>query len=78
MRDRLRRHQVRIPPEVDETSDPRHVPSFVHSLGQASFTAVVEDTMVEGEVKAAWVPTPTPQAHETIRALTKPAALSSS
>ena len=68
MRDRLRRHNVDIPAEIEAAWDPLHVLWFVYRRGPANLTAVVDDTFVEAEVNAALTAQPTPHAHDAIRA----------
>ena len=68
MRDRLRRHNVDIPAEIEEAWDPLHVLWFVYRRGPANLTAVVDDTFVEAEINAALTAQPTPHAHDAIRA----------
>jgi phosphoglycolate phosphatase-like HAD superfamily hydrolase len=68
MRGTLRSSGVEVPDDVAVTSDPIDVLRFTAGLGRGDLTHRVEDTFVAGETDAAREGTPTPGAHDAIRA----------
>ncbi|GAA4985606.1 HAD family hydrolase [Actinopolymorpha pittospori] len=68
MRETLRSAGVEVPDDVAATSDPIDVLRFTAGLRRGELTHHVEDTFVAGETGAAREGTPTPGAHDAIRA----------